>query len=325
MSGSRVRLGNLDRLRVSAMPHPGATLYSLLCDVLGGRPQGVPPKMRARLRAAVPESAARLLSPLFVPGISNVPDGLAPTRLLPDEGVDRQLERIRDLPREAVRDEVVDAFRQEGGVPRRWEPVWYSPDRYATAFAQAYEALWGVYEPIWRRSRLRRDKEVERVGVAAVTGTMEVVLSGLNAHWRLSGTDLHYVSGKIGDHDLGERRLVLVPMVSGANASALALKEPDPVWIGYPVRGLWDQEQPLHGPGDALSAVVGEVRATILRQCARRPTMGDVATRLTCAPATVTYHCQQLEDAGLLTREKRGRQVRLRLTDRGQALLDLLA
>ena len=54
-------------------------------------------------------------------------------------------------------------------------------------------------------------------------------------------------------------------------------------------------------PNDVcMNAVVGEVRAKILRQCARRPTMGDVATRLAIAPGTVTYHCQQLEDAGVI-------------------------
>ena len=48
-------------------------------------------------------------------------------------------------------------------------------------------------------------------------------------------------------------------------------------------------------------------------------------TQLQCAPNTVTYHCTQLESAGLIVRERRGPSVWINRTDRGQELLEVFA
>lgn len=63
----------------------------------------------------------------------------------------------------------------------------------------------------------------------------------------------------------------------------------------------------------------------ILRILNRRITMGELAELLHYSPSTLTHHCNQLVRAGLLSRERRGRQVVLRRTDVGTSLLNLLA
>ncbi|WP_151481368.1 ArsR/SmtB family transcription factor [Streptomyces albicerus] len=326
MAESRVRLGRVDRLSVEVVYRPGTTLVSLLVDALGGRPQGVLPHVRRTIRAGLPRDVARLLPPLFVPGVSPIPDWLSTDAAGSDQEIHEALERMRDLSADTVLEGIDFTFG--GRVPGRWEPALRDPRRYAVAFADALDALRTTCAPVLRRTRALYEREAERVGIASVTGHIGVVLSQLNALWRLDGDDLVYSGGRIGDHALGDRRFLLVPILSGSNASIFSLDTRDCVSIGYPARGLalaWHGQKPAAESRDALGHVAGQVRAKILRYLAHRPTVGETAAHLNCAPATVTYHCRQLEDAGLLARERRGQSVRMSLTPRGQALVDLLA
>jgi DNA-binding MarR family transcriptional regulator len=78
-------------------------------------------------------------------------------------------------------------------------------------------------------------------------------------------------------------------------------------------------------PEDPLALVLGPLRARTLRATGRPITAGRLATRLQCAPNTVTYHCTQLESAGLIIRERRGPSVWIIRTGRGQELLEVFA
>jgi DNA-binding MarR family transcriptional regulator len=76
---------------------------------------------------------------------------------------------------------------------------------------------------------------------------------------------------------------------------------------------------------DALAIVLGPLRARTLRATARPITAGHLASRLHCAPNTVTYHCTQLESAGLIVRERRGPSVWISRTHRGEQLIEAFA
>lgn len=76
-----------------------------------------------------------------------------------------------------------------------------------------------------------------------------------------------------------------------------------------------------HNADDALALVLGPLRARTLRATARPITAGRLASRLHCAPNTVTYHCAQLESAGLIVRERRGPSVWISRTHRGEQLI----
>jgi DNA-binding transcriptional ArsR family regulator len=78
-------------------------------------------------------------------------------------------------------------------------------------------------------------------------------------------------------------------------------------------------------PDDPLALVLGPLRARTLRATGHPITAGRLATRLQCAPNTVTYHCTQLESAGLIVRERRGPSVWIIRTGRGQGLLEVFA
>ena len=75
---------------------------------------------------------------------------------------------------------------------------------------------------------------------------------------------------------------------------------------------------------DALSALLGgTIRSVILRRLTSPMTMGALATILDCPPATATFHCERLERAGLVTRVRHGRTIRVSRTAIGESLLDL--
>jgi DNA-binding MarR family transcriptional regulator len=78
-------------------------------------------------------------------------------------------------------------------------------------------------------------------------------------------------------------------------------------------------------PADGLSLVLGPVRAEILRHLPNAPTVSGLAGHLHIGVSTATYHCRHLAAAGLLRRERHGREVRLLPTERGTALTLLLA
>lgn len=78
-------------------------------------------------------------------------------------------------------------------------------------------------------------------------------------------------------------------------------------------------------PEDPLALVLGPLRAQTLRAARHPITAGRLATRLQCAPNTVTYHCAQLESAGLIVRERRGPWVWITRTRRGEQLIEAFA
>ncbi|PRX22920.1 hypothetical protein CLV67_104448 [Actinoplanes italicus] len=322
---TQLRLGRIDTVAVSVVPHAGATLMSLLADVLGERPQGVPPHWRRALRAAAPAVTGRVVGPLFSPAYSQVPDSVTMTGTFPGAGIDAMFEELAELPPDRLTAELESDF--DGRVPAQWRPVVNDPRRFIADYAAVLRGLWDAFAPIWRRARPLLDRETERVGVASVTGRLDAVLSGLSPRTGLDGTTMLLPDPNPVVADLGHRPVSLVPLVSGSRASVFSIDRDDLVWIGYPVPGLgrlWD-EQPPPGITDRLALVLGPVRAEILRQAGRLNHMGDVAAELRCSPSTATYHCTQLEQAGLIVRYRRGRQVRLRRTADGDALVDLMS
>jgi DNA-binding transcriptional ArsR family regulator len=195
--------------------------------------------------------------------------------------------------------------------------------------ADASLDIWAVAAPRWQAAGPLLDREIRRVGTAAVRGGMAALLNSL--HPGLSyrdGTfafaspcDPCYTLGTVGS--VGPRRLVLLPMIAGRRALLFSFERPDVCYIGYPL--------PPHRPGaqatadSALATILGPVRAAILQALRQSLTVGDLAASVHCAPTTATYHLHQLAAAGLITRQKSGPSVWASRTARGNELVDLLS
>ncbi|MGW4790899.1 hypothetical protein ACWEPC_00600, partial [Nonomuraea sp. NPDC004297] len=178
--------------------------------------------------------------------------------------------------------------------------------------------------PLWQRARPLLDREVERVGVTSVRGGPELLLGTLSTRVVHDGHGLRFPGPERGTYELGERTIVLVPMLAGRDAVVLGLDDPGAVWIAYPVPGaasLW--RRPAAPAKDDLSALVGPVRAGLLHALDRPMTMSMLATDLRLAPSGLTYHCDRLRAGRLITRERRGREVWIARTHRAEELLEL--
>jgi hypothetical protein len=158
-------------------------------------------------------------------------------------------------------------------------------------------------------------------------GGLDLVLDRLHPASQFADDVLKIRDPEPGRFDLRARQLVLVPMLSGKQALICNLERSDAVWIGYPLPGV---SQLLGGPsgprragGGPLESVLGPVRAQVLLAVERPKTMTELVGLASLAPSAITYHCERMAAAGLVWREKRGREVWVSRTSRGDALVDL--
>ncbi|WP_126644015.1 ArsR/SmtB family transcription factor [Embleya hyalina] len=322
----------MERLHVRVHRHPGATLFPLLQDVFGHRVHGVPARWRDVVRRALPAGAAAVVGPLLASRPGWIPDRLALVHDLDVHDVTTLEEELASADPALLAEEV--ATYHAAGIPPAWRPLLDDPAGFVTAYRCLVAAAWAAFAPLWRDADALMGRETERIGLAAVTGGLDGLLAGLGGHIRYEENILklpHPCPGHLGE--LGSRPLVLMPLASGYTAGMYGADRTDALWIAYAVPGLGritgHPGRPGHGGpkagGDGLSLVLGPVRAEILRSLPRTPTVGELAHHLQVGVSTATYHCQHLEAAGLLRRERHGQRVRLLPTDRGTALTHLLA
>ncbi|MEU2062449.1 winged helix-turn-helix domain-containing protein [Streptomyces sp. NPDC013455] len=330
MLSREVRLESMERVSVRVSRHPGATLFSIVKDVFADRLHGVPEHWRKAVRAAVPAHAAAVVGPVLASRDAWLPDRLA---LIGDLGASAMPEVLTGLaetdPHQLA--EEVAAFHSPA-VPSGWRPLMDDPVAFLRAYRLVVEAAWEVFAPLWRHADPYLGREAERIGFAAVTGGLDGLLTGLDSKVRYEEGVLRLPHG-CPRHltRLGGRPLVLVPLASGHRARMYGADREDALWIGYPVPGFdhiagrsRPGSAPPAGAPDGLTAVLGEVRAEILKRLPHSPTVSELARHLHLGVSTTTYHCQHLAAAGLLLRERHGREVRLLPTERGVALVHLL-
>jgi DNA-binding transcriptional ArsR family regulator len=271
------------------------------------------------IRRRVRSSAQFALSALGDAGGSWLPDCAAPISPRTDVSVTAQADRLRQLPGDALQAELHAVFGPR--LPLGWRAAAEHPRRWLHALAHASLDAWQISAQHWQAAGPLLDREIGRVGAATVRGGVDVLLNTL--HRRIRYTDGMLSFAGVGEHhvDLADRRLVLLPMIAGPDAVFACFDLPDLACVAYPLRGRGAENV---SDRDALALVLGAPRAAILRLLDRPCTVHELAAAVHCAPNTATYHCQQLESAGLVSRRRDNRVVRVSLTDRGVHLLDLL-
>lgn len=321
-----LRLGDPDHLRIEVAIAPYVSMFALFADAVAGVRREVPAPWRSTIAAAVGASGRYAAAPIGFPGSSMMPSFLHPSVPRGDRSLERSLDQLHETPAQTVREDITREFG--GRVPAHWAGAARHPRRWVGDVAAAIAAVGTASDLLWRRARPLLEREIERVGRAVVLGAVDGLLSSLAPRLAYRRGSLCFTDIEDGAYDLAGRRLILVPTLSGPRLLSSNFDASDAAWIGYPLPGLgelWHDPQPRSpGPRDDAERVLGTRRAALLR-CLRTPaTMRELAARLGCAPSTLTFHCQKLEAAGLVQRERRGRSVRLSATERGRELLELL-
>jgi DNA-binding transcriptional ArsR family regulator len=320
-AGYRLRVETPSALAVSVVMAPQQSVLSLLLQAASGMSLGAPAGLLAEISKTLRPQARFALRPLTASGYISIPEFCVPISPLTDTSVTEQARRLRDLPAEVVTGEL--SAYNEHHFPPGWRAAGQQPRRWLNSMAEASLDTWAVIEPWWRAAGPLFDREMRRVGTAAVRGGLGTLLNSL--HPMLSYRDGTLTLAHPFDQCvlLGRRRLVLLPMIAGRHSVAVSFERDDVCYVGYPVR------QP--GPGaltaanGALALILGPVRAAALRALRQPLTVGELAVAVQCAPTTATYHVHLLADAGLVTCERRGSSVLVSRSVRGHELVDLLA
>ncbi|WP_043617663.1 ArsR/SmtB family transcription factor [Nonomuraea candida] len=319
---SELRLTSTPQLSISISPH--LTALAWVADALAGRRRGLPEGWRAALAGHVGAAGHRAARPLAAPDSSVAPDCLVPHAPVgADVSVHDQVGALHDLPPDRLIADLEQAFGQ-GPVPAHWRSAAERPAAWLHGYADALTEVWEVGEPLWRRARVLLDREVMRVGTAVVRGGPELLLGALSDRIVHTGRALRVATPEPAGYDLGDRPIVLVPMLAGKDAVIMGPDHREAAWIAYPVPGartLWSG--PAAPAYDELSALMGPVRADLLGAIGRPKTMSMLAADMKIAPSSITYHCDRLRAARLITRERRGREVWIARTERAEELLEL--
>jgi DNA-binding transcriptional ArsR family regulator len=320
--GYQLQMGAPAALPVSVALTPQQSVIGLMHQAASGESRGAPAGLLAAVRTALRPQARFAAKSFAVRGPTLIPECSAPISPLADASVVEQAGRLRDVPAEELTDLLQVGYDGQG-FPSCWEAAGDEPRRWFASMADASLDTWTVIEPRWRAAGRLFDRELRRVGIAAVRGGMAALLNSL--HPRISYADgmLTVAHPHHRCVPLGRRRLVLMPMIAGRGSVLASFERPDVCCIGYPVR------RPGPGApaasGGALAMILGQLRATILQALRRPLTVSDLAADVHCAPTTATYHLHQLAAAGLIIREPCGISVRVSRTARGDELVDLLA
>lgn len=305
---------------------PYISVLALITDAVGRR-RGAPQAWRSRVLSALSPRSVQALLPLTTPRQSVTPESVASLNPACEIPVSDQLEWLHAISDDALLGDIHTVFGQT--PPPHWQAALRKPRAWLDDYARAIGEAWQSVEPLWGQARPLLEREIERVGTAVVRGGLDLLLDGLH---RVSRFD----DGVLTLYDLtptrvgqGERPLVLVPMLSGNQALICNLERPDSVWVGYPLPGaseLSPSSRSTPRPaGGQLEAVTGPVRAHILRASERPLTMTALAKVTRLVPSALTYHCERLAAAGLIRRDRSGRQVWITRTSRGSELVALFA
>lgn len=305
---------------------PGTSVLSLMGDALG-IPQGVPVSRRRLLRKSCPEYLMRVMGTVTLTGSLNIPEVLSMDGAAGPDAMLEEIEKIPDITSESLSADLERMFGE--AVPPTWRKIADNPSDFLISYAALARSVWDSLAPVWQRAKPLLDREVERVGVASVTGTMSALLANLSPRISFVDGNVLLPGGAPAGNGGAVHKLTLTPLVSGTRACVHHVDDAGHAYVGYPVAGLGPLLVGDEGLGgrsaDALAMTLGELRAVILRNGSQSVSMGKLADLLHCTAGTVTYHCRQLEQAGLLCRERRGREVRILRTLRGDALVDALS
>ena len=273
---------------------------------------------RAPVRGRALRAQSRLvMDALGIPGLDR-----CPSVILPDPAttptVSEHCVLLRDMTTQALVDDIDACWL--GKPPRQWVSVTRRPRQWLTALVFALEDIWSTIETGWNEHKPILDREVARLGTALVTGQLDVFVSSL--HHRLTAEDgnIFFEQHCSAAWTLDDRELLFVPLIGPPGRLIVDFDAPEVAYIAY---SLPRAGSPTGAEKDGLTYLLGPLRSAVLRAASTGQKMGDLAKQVHCARSTLTYHCEELEAAGLVSRVREGQAVYVWRTGRGDRLLSL--
>jgi DNA-binding transcriptional ArsR family regulator len=242
-----------------------------------------------------------------------LPDFLTPPLTTPMGEFATELATIRATPPEVVRHEL-DLTFTDRTMPARIRALHADP---AARLADLVDALarWHALAiaPHWERLRTVLTAEVARQSRRLADGGPELALRNLHPSIRWQPGYLTVEMRWAARFRLGGKGLLLVPSAFWQGVGPIVLGSWQPTLL-YPASGvelMWLTERIAP---NALAAVLGATRARLLTELEQPATTSQLARRLGLAAPGVSQHLKRLRNAGLVTADRDGREVRYRRT-----------
>jgi DNA-binding transcriptional ArsR family regulator len=275
--------------------------------------------VEARSRVADLDFAA--LSALQ-PARGRGPDFVHPPPDGPLAELELELERMVATPSDQMRREVSRCYR-ETGVPDALRGFLETPDTAVADLADLLRAYWErVLAPYWERIRTALEGDVLCRAQQAASKGIQALLGDIDHSVRYEASRLIIEESWSGSLELRGRGLLLVPSVFVWPAVSLIKAGPWQPTLIYPARGSGLVWEPYGPPPDALAALIGARRASILATLETPCSTTALAHRLDVCPGSVSGHLAVLHEAGLIERHRVGRVVLYRRSAAGNLLVD---
>ncbi|MGH1565214.1 ArsR/SmtB family transcription factor [Mumia sp. DW29H23] len=257
-----------------------------------------------------------LLLPLY-PRARYFPDFLTPAEGA--DGLDAGLEAILALPERRVAGEISRIEPRQGNRSPLGALAAPRGRRILTETLRAYHAA--VISPMADQMRSLLDSERALRARHLLDGGVDGLLRGFGPtlQWRppVLGV-LEHVADR--DIHLDGRGLLLVPSYF-CWQQPVTLADPGlPQVLVYPLpRSAADHLAAC--PEEAVAALIGGSRASVLAACATGATTSELARRAGLSAGTVSYHTRTLREAGLISSRRHAETVLHTLTRLGEDLL----
>ena len=262
-------------------------------------------------------AALRALQP---PG-GHSPDFVHPPPDGPSADLELELARMVATSPDEMRRDVSWCYR-ETGVPEVLQGFLETPDTAVLELADILRVYWErVLAPHWERIRSTLEGDVLCRGQQAASGGIQALLADIDRSVRYETSRLIIETPWSGSLDLRGRGVLLVPSVF-VWSPVCVINGPWHPTVIYPARGsglVWEPSAP---PPDALAALLGARRASVLAMLEMPCSTTALAHRLEVCPGSVSGHLAVLHEAGLIERHRVGRVVLYRRSAAGNLLIN---
>lgn len=241
----------------------------------------------------------------------------------PKTTIEQQLERLVELPDEVIQRDL-DLVWKDRVTPDSVLALKNGGRAARQVLADAVMSYWDVaIAPYWSRIRAVIDDDVSYRATQILGGGLYELLSDLHPEVNLRDGVLHVDKPHLPDARYTDAELTLLPSVFAWPRLIIGHETPGHFDLMYAARGVgrvWESG-PDVAATDALGALLGRTRATILTRLAIPLSTTQLARELRQSPATISQHLSVLRRSGLLTSWRSGRSVLYRRTPLASSII----
>jgi DNA-binding transcriptional ArsR family regulator len=313
---------DLDRAPLRFAMSPVPTMFVLTRDAVQQGRLGTPAHWRKAVMARLGTRHVEALAPLADRRTTGWPSVLDDVGA-PKETIDEALQRLAATSGQTL----IEALEADRDVTpsSAWDALRRDPERWLRGCIDAMHRAGDALAPLWQGSIGRLEREAERFDAAIDRGVPKSQIANeliLRAAL-VDGALLVTPSAEPRRMKIDRDGVIVSPIVAASRAGTISSPGESLLRFAYPVRDLWRAVDDAPPPPGSLEALLGRVRAALLRRLDGALTAGTLAEASNLSPASITYHLRALESAGLVVRRRSGRNIIVRRTSRGTRLLSL--